>query len=80
MVPLSERRHRLYESEIPEVIRGLRIRLEHLLDVKSEPEKAKIAFHVLYRLIIKEKGRPKYPKFSWEVLERFLEWYEEELM
>ena len=79
MVPLSERRHRLYESEIPEVIRSLRLRLEHLLKVKTEQEKAEIVFHVLYRLVIKNKGRPKYPRFSWEILEHFLQYYEEDM-
>jgi hypothetical protein len=36
MVPLSERRHRLYGDEIPEVIEGLRLRLEALWDAKED--------------------------------------------
>ena len=68
MVPLSEKRHRLYESEIPEVILGLRLRLAQLLEDKNDPEKAQLALRCLHRLIETNPGRPKYPKFSWEYL------------
>jgi hypothetical protein len=51
MVPLSERRHRLYGDEIPEVIEGLRLRLEALWDAKEDSERAEIAFRALYRLV-----------------------------
>ena len=64
MVPLSEKRHRLYPHEIPEVIQGLLLRLEKLTE-KREEEKAKIVFRTLYRLIyVKKGGRPDYAPFS----------------
>ena len=44
MVPLSERRHRLYPHEIPEVIYGLILRLEKLTGERNEEEKAEITF------------------------------------
>jgi hypothetical protein len=40
MVPLSERRRCLYQSEIPKVILGLRLRLLELIIIKEEAEKA----------------------------------------
>ena len=66
MVPLSERRHRLYDHEIPEVKRGLKLRLQELYEARKDLEAAEIAFRALYRLSRDEKGRPKYPEFTWE--------------
>jgi len=77
MVPLSERRHRLYSHEIPEVIKGLRLRLETLVEAKEEPEDAETAFRILYRLSHKGAGRPKYPTFEWEYLRYFLDFFDE---
>jgi len=51
MVPMSERRHRIYESEMPEVIEGLKLHLLQLLKKEEEPERAEQAFRVLYRLM-----------------------------
>jgi hypothetical protein len=73
MVPLSERRHRIYPYEIPEVIEGLRLRLETLLEEKRNQKKAEVAFRVMYRLLDGSKGRPKYPEFSWEFLSYYLD-------
>jgi len=70
---LSERRHRLYSHEIPEILEGLRLRLEELLEKREDPERAEIAFRTLYRLGGKNVGRPKYPKFSWEFLSYYLD-------
>ncbi len=79
MVPLSEKRHRLYKHEIPEVIKGLILRLEKLTEEKKEEEKAKTTFHTLYRLMfVRKGGRPKYPEFSWAVAETFLSRYKDE--
>jgi len=72
-VPLSERRHRLYRNEIPEVIEGLRLRLTELLEKREEPERAEIAFRTFYRLETRIVGRPKYPDFSWALLQEYLE-------
>jgi hypothetical protein len=68
MVPLIERRHRLSNSEIPEVILGLRLRLRQLLEKKDEPKKAEVAAQCMIRLISNGKGRPKYGKFDWDYM------------
>ena len=73
MVPLSERRHRLYPHEIPEVVEGLKLRLERLLEAREDPEKAEIVFKTLHRLLDGRIGRPKYPEFSWDYLQYFLD-------
>ena len=76
MVPLSEKRHRLYSHEMPEVLLGLILRLEKLLKERKEEEKAKIVFRTLYRLMFAEKGgRPKYPEFTWSNAQTFVEMY-----
>jgi hypothetical protein len=80
MVPLSEKRHRLYTSEIYEVILGLRLQLLQLLEEKKEPEKAEIAFHYLYRLRDNNMGRPKYPEFNWDTVSFVLEIDEKDLL
>ena len=77
MVPLSERRHRLYGDEIPEVIEGLKLRLERMLEAEEDPERAEIAFRALYRLVHGSPGRPKYPEFSWGYLSHFLDHFDE---
>ncbi len=79
MVPLSERRHRLYRHEIPEVNKGLRLRLLQLLDKREDEKSAEIALRTLYRLTREEPGRPKYPKFTWDILEYFLEYFKEKI-
>ena len=72
-VPLSERRHRLYSHEIPEVIEGLVLRLEKLLEKREDLGRAEVAFRAMYRLEGGIVGRPKYPGFSWEFLQQYLE-------
>ena len=78
MVPLSEKRHRLYPHEISEVTQGLFLRLEKLLEEKTDEEKAKITFRTLFRLLFVEKGRPRYPEFSWNRAEAFIERYKDD--
>ena len=78
MVPLSERRHRLYPHEIPEVIAGLKLRIAQLCVTKDDKEKAEIAFRTLYRLVRKESGRPRYPLFSWQLIENYSTYQEEQ--
>ena len=51
---MSEKRHRLYTNELPEVISGLLLRLEKLTEVRKEEEKAKIVYRTLFRLIFVE--------------------------
>ena len=78
MVPLSEKRHRLYPHEIPEIIQGLILRLEMLVEERKEEEKAKIVFRTLYRLIFADKGgRPKYPEFTWSSALAFAKYKDE---
>ena len=77
---MSEKRHRLYDSEIPEVIRGLRLRLAQLLEKKSEPEKAQLIINCLHRLLNENPGRPKYPNFTWEYLTYIVDTDEEDLL
>ena len=73
MVPLSERRHRLYDSEIPEVILGLNLRLRQLLEERKDTEKAQTAFRCIHRLLEDKPGRPRYPEFNWDYLSYFIE-------
>jgi hypothetical protein len=72
MVPLSERRHRLYEREIPEVIYGLALLLKQMLKERKDAERAEIAFRCLQRLLEEGAGRPRYDNFSWDYLDHFL--------
>jgi hypothetical protein len=77
---MSEKRHRLYPNEIPEVLQGLVLRLEKLLIEKKYEEQAKITFRILYRLIYAEKGgRPKYPPFTWRNAEAIVTMYKDAL-
>ena len=55
---MSERRHRLYTPEIPEVKRGLKLRLQELYEAKEDREAAEIAFRALFRLSRDEPDRP----------------------
>jgi hypothetical protein len=75
---LSERRHRLYPHEIPEVINGLILHLEKLTEEREEEEKAEITYRTLYRLMFAESGgRPKYPEFSWKAAQTFIGIYKD---
>jgi len=79
MVPLSEKRHRLHPHEIPEVIQGLILRLEKLVEERKDEENAKIVFRTLNRLMFAEKGgRPRYPEFTWSSAQTFIGIYKVE--
>jgi hypothetical protein len=75
---LSERRHRLYSIEIPEVKRGLKLRLQELCEAKEDEETAEVAFRALFRLSRDEPGRPKYPEFTWDMAYRYLDLHKDE--
>ncbi len=68
----------MYPHEIPEVVRGLFLRLEQLLESREDDESAEIAFRALYRLTRDEVGRPKYPNmrgesgYDWEYLDYYV--------
>ena len=78
LVPLSERRHRLYTPEIPEVKRGLKLRLRELCEASEDLEAAETAFRALFRLSRDGPGRPKYPEFTWPLAECWADLYEPE--
>ena len=69
-------RRRLYSPEIPEVKRGLR--LQELCEAEKDREAAEIAFRALFRLSRDEPGRPKYPEFTWSMLQYYLDYHEDE--
>jgi hypothetical protein len=73
MVPLSERRPRLKDEEIPEVVQGLKLRLMELVAKREEPEKTQIAYKCLTRLLGDKPGRPRYSDFSWDALSYYLD-------
>ena len=73
MVPLTERRPRLRDEEIPEVIHGLKLRLMELVEKREEIEKAEIAYRCLTRLLEDKPGRPKYTNATWDSLSYFID-------
>jgi hypothetical protein len=75
MVPLSERRHRLREQELPEVRMALFLRLKQLLRDRKDEESAEIVLRLLCRLSFLGKGRPRYPEFTWDEVKQFLNIY-----
>ena len=77
MVPLNqERRHRLSDEEVPEVIEGLKLRLLQHLETEDYLEAATVAFRAFYRLITHQVGRPNYPEpVTWNTIAEWLEWY-----
>ena len=65
MVPMLERRHRIYNNEIEQVFRGLLLRLEQLLETEEDQESAEIVLRFLNRLYTTRRGRPSYSEFTW---------------
>ena len=76
LVPLSERRHRLYVHEIPEVVAALRLYLERQVETRENVEKAETVYRILFRLTNEKPGRPRYPEFSWDYLQYYLDFHE----
>jgi hypothetical protein len=75
MVPLSEKRHRIYESEIPAVKEGLKLLLLKLHEMREDQKKAEAACRVLFRLDKSDPGRPKYPEFDWDSIPYFVDYF-----
>ena len=77
MVPLSsQRRHRLHGEEIPEVLRGLELRLREHLETERDLLGATIAFRAFYRLLEHRPGRPNYPEpVTWNVIAEWIHLY-----
>lgn len=70
------RRHRIHGNEVPEVIRGLVLRLREHMETKEDLTAATLAFRALYRLEEHKAGRPIYPPHpeptTWGYLEDHL--------
>ena len=49
--------------------------MEVLLEKREDLERAEVAFRAMYRLEGGIVGRPKYPEFSWDFLQDYLEYY-----
>jgi len=50
-----------------------------LAEKRNEEKKAEITFRTLYRLIFAVKGgRPKYPPFSWQNAQAFVDQFKDE--
>lgn len=70
---MSQRRHRLNNFEVPEVIEALKLRLWYHLEEHKNLFEATIAFKAYYRLITHRRGYPSYPKpITWKVIEDYL--------
>jgi hypothetical protein len=78
MVPLSVRRHRLYTHEVPEVKRGLLLRLQELCEAREDRESAEVAYRTFLRLNTDKPGRPKYPVFIWGQVQYYVNKFLEE--
>lgn len=73
---LAERRHRIQGEEIPEVIRGLELRLREHLQTEEDLAGATVAFRAFYRLVTHQVGRPNYPDpITWDVMVEWIKWY-----
>ena len=68
----------MYSIEIPEVKRGLKLRLQELCEAREDREAAETAFRALFRLSRDEPGRPKYPEFTWGNLQHYLYYHKDE--
>ena len=64
------RRHRLHGDEVPEVIEGLRLRLQHHLETRADLYRAAIAFRAYFSLTEHVTSRPAYPDpITWSIIE-----------
>ena len=51
MVPLSEKRHRIYEDELEQVTKGPILHLGELLESEEDQESAKVVFRIMFRFL-----------------------------
>jgi len=77
LVPMSERRHRIYEDEFEQVFRGLLLRLVQLLETEEDQMSAEIVLRFLNRLYTTRRGRPSYPEFTWSHAREMYKLYSE---
>ena len=79
MVPLPEKRHRIYEDELEQVTKGLILRLGELLESEEDQESVKVVFRIMFRFLNLRRGRPDYPEFSWSAARQMYETYNDQL-
>jgi len=72
------RRHRIHEDEVPEVIKGLVLRLREHMNIKEDLEAATLCFRCLWRLEEHKTGRPDYPDATWGFMEDYVGILEEQ--
>ena len=76
MDPLSQRRPRLHEEEVPEVLDGLKLRLLQHLETEDDLLRATIAFRAFFRLMENPRGRPNYPEpVTWNTIAEWIHLY-----
>ncbi len=70
---LSQRRPRLHPEDVPEVIEGLLLRLQHHLRMREDIRGATVAFRLYYRLSTYRRGRPNYPSpLNWVIIKSYM--------
>jgi len=70
---LPQRRHRLIEFEVGEALKALHLLLRYYLKSHNEVEKAQLAFKPYFRISQHCLNKPAYPKFSWGMLNNYLD-------
>jgi acyl CoA:acetate/3-ketoacid CoA transferase len=63
------RRHRLHPEEIPEVTRGLLLRMQELARARTDLQAAGTAYMAFKRLTSQEKGRPRHVEVTWNLID-----------
>jgi hypothetical protein len=63
------RRDRLHPEELPEVTRGLLLRMQELASARTDLQAAGTAYMAFKRLSSQEKGRPRYVEVGWDFLD-----------
>jgi hypothetical protein len=63
------RRHRLHPEELPEVTRGLLLRMQELARERTDLKAAGTAYMAFRRLTSQEKGRPRYVEVTWDFID-----------
>ena len=69
---MSERRHRISESELGPVTEAIEHELRALVQTRANPYAAEQLFHLWWRIMIHREGRPDYPPFTWGTVEDHL--------
>ena len=67
------RRHRLNGPEVAPVMRAVLLRLEDLVEERSDLEEAEILYRVHYRMTRNRTGRPHYGyAITWEKIRKWI--------